>query len=64
MVKDIFILYMYLIKTDTKFAVIYKENAIKNVRIQEELSDGQHDDNQHDDNFTKFVRQDNSHGRQ
>ena len=59
MVKDIFILYMYLIKTDTKFAVIYKENAIKNVRIQEELSDGQHDDN-----FTKFVRQDNSHGRQ
>ncbi len=55
---------MYLIKTDTKFAVIYKENAIKNVRIQEELSDGQHDDNQHDDNFTKFVRQDNSHGRQ
>ena len=56
---------MYLIKTDTKFAVIYKENAIKNVRIQEmELSDGQHDDNQNDDNFTKFVRQDNSHGRQ
>ena len=53
---------MYLIKTNTKFAVIviYKENAIKNVRIQEmELSDGQHDDN-----FTKFVRQDNSHGRQ
>lgn len=51
---------MYLIKTNTKFAVIYKESAIKNVRIQEmELSDGQHDDN-----FTKFVRQDNSHGRQ
>ena len=51
---------MYLIKTNTKFAVIYKENAIKNVRIQEmELSD-----RQHDDNFTKFVRQDNSHGRQ
>ena len=24
---------LYLIKTDTKFAVIYKENAIKNVRI-------------------------------
>ena len=40
-VKNIFNLYMYFIKTDIKFVGIYKENAVKNVKIQEmELTDG------------------------